>query len=111
MASTPLPPRHLDSANSIEEKDKIIEITGLQNLAKSLSTQHCDTRSDRSSARGSRLHWHEFIATNQPLREYCDASRGCRAINREKAIYLSQTWLLGRRYPWRSGRRPRGLRR
>lgn len=32
---------HLDSANSIEEKDKIIEITGLQNLAKSLSAQHC----------------------------------------------------------------------
>ncbi|PWZ07779.1 hypothetical protein Zm00014a_015181 [Zea mays] len=37
----PSHPGHLDSANSIEEKDKIIEITGLQNLAKSLSAQHC----------------------------------------------------------------------
>ncbi|XP_062197926.1 protein DOUBLE-STRAND BREAK FORMATION-like [Phragmites australis] len=32
--------RHLDSANSIQEKDRINNITGLQNLAKSLSAQH-----------------------------------------------------------------------
>jgi hypothetical protein len=33
-------PGHLDSTNSIEEKDKIIDITGLQNMARSLSAQH-----------------------------------------------------------------------
>ncbi|OQU78585.1 hypothetical protein SORBI_3008G004900 [Sorghum bicolor] len=36
----PSHPGHLDSANSIEEKDKINDITGLQNLARSLSAQH-----------------------------------------------------------------------
>ncbi|CAD6269154.1 unnamed protein product [Miscanthus lutarioriparius] len=36
----PSHPAHLDSAKSIEEKDKINDITGLQNLAKSLSAQH-----------------------------------------------------------------------
>uniref|UniRef100_A0A804LP88 Uncharacterized protein n=1 Tax=Zea mays TaxID=4577 RepID=A0A804LP88_MAIZE len=44
---------HLDSANSIEEKDKIIEITGLQNLAKSLSAQHCGVQIDRKRRSGS----------------------------------------------------------
>ncbi|XP_066354310.1 protein DOUBLE-STRAND BREAK FORMATION-like [Miscanthus floridulus] len=36
----PSHPGHLVSANPIEEKDKINDITGLQNLAKSLSAQH-----------------------------------------------------------------------
>ncbi|WVZ54961.1 hypothetical protein U9M48_005686 [Paspalum notatum var. saurae] len=33
-------PGHLDSTNSIEEEDKINNITGLQKMAKSLSAQH-----------------------------------------------------------------------
>jgi len=34
------PPRALGLCYAIEEKDKINDITGLQNLAKSLSAQH-----------------------------------------------------------------------
>ncbi|KAL6630619.1 hypothetical protein ACP70R_028470 [Stipagrostis hirtigluma subsp. patula] len=36
----PSHPGHLDSTSSVEEKDNTNDITGLQNLAKSLSAQH-----------------------------------------------------------------------
>jgi hypothetical protein len=55
-------------------------------------------------------HFLFFSAVGSRLNGYAIClylSRGRRAVNREKATYLSQTWLPGRRYPWRRGHRPR----
>ncbi|CAD6255211.1 unnamed protein product [Miscanthus lutarioriparius] len=64
----PSHPGHLDSANSIEEKDKINDITGLQNLAKSLSAQHSvQTQSaEYMKRRGSGVHEKYNLQSGKP---------------------------------------------
>lgn len=64
----PRHPGHLDSANSIDDKDRINDITGLQKMARSLSAQHSvqTLSAEYMKRRASGVHEKDNLQSRKP---------------------------------------------